>query len=175
LWSHTALFLWENRQAARAKFIDGYGNPVSHSFLLDTGAIISTMTKANAQLYGVYDRNIINIEAVVGGFVGKMNGRVISVDYLSLGKLAVKDTLFFVPDEFLEITEVLGANVLNGLIPIPEFDTADKATWDSADRGKTRGRLWIMKNDNVPEPHFSKTLGVSVACEVLSQSDDVGE
>jgi len=43
LWSHTPLFLWENRQATHAKFFDGSGNPVIHSFLLDTGAIISTM------------------------------------------------------------------------------------------------------------------------------------
>ena len=165
------MFLWENRQATLAKFIDGFGNPVSHSFLLDTGAIISTMTKANAELHGVYDKNVVNDEAVVGGFIGRMNGRVISVDYLSLGKLAVKNALFFVPDESLEITEVLGANVLNGLIPIPEFDKIDKATWGSADRSKTRGRLWIMKNKNVPEPHFSKSLGVLVTCEVLSQED----
>lgn len=171
LWSHTHLFLWENRQAAFAKFIDGAGNPIDHGFLLDSGAIISTMTRGNAEIHGIYNKNVINKKATVGGFTGKMNGRVISVEYLSLGKLAVRNTLFFVPDEEINVTEVLGSNVLNGLIPIPEFDKVDKDTWDSKDRVKARGRLWIMKNENIPEPYFSNNLGVSVACEVLTQDD----
>jgi len=165
------LFLWENRQAVRAKFIDGFGKPKTLGFLLDTGAIISTMTRTNAEIYGLYNQNVISNKAVVGGFTGTMEGRVICVEYLSLGKLAVKNTLFFVPNEKIDVTEVLGANVLNGLLPVPEFDKIDKTTWDAKDRSKVRGRLWVMKNDNIPEPYYSKNLGVSVSCEVLSQAD----
>jgi len=173
LWSYTALFLWENRQAAYAQFLNGNSEPARHSFLLDTGAIISTMARETAEYYGIYSQNIIHGNAKISGFTGTMEGRVISVSYLSLGKLAVKNTLFFVPDERIVITEVLGANVLNGIIPIPEFYKIEKAEWDSKDRGKARGRLWFMKNENVPEPHFSQSLGVSVSCEVLSQVDIV--
>jgi hypothetical protein len=173
LWSHTLLFLWENRQAAFARFVDAAGSPVDHGFLLDTGAIISTMKKRTAEIHGIYDKNVVNKNATVGGFTGKMDGRIISVDYLSLGRLAVRNTLFFVPDDEINVTEVLGSNVLNGLIPIPEFDKINKDTWDSKDRGKSRGRLWIMKNENILEPHFSKNLGVSVACEVLSQDEGI--
>ena len=175
LWSHTPMFLWENRQAVRAKFVDAFGNLASHGFLLDSGAIISTMTRETAETHGVFNKNVINDKAVVGGFTGIMDGRIICVEYLSLGILAVKNTLFFVPDEKIEVTEVIGANVLNGLIPIPEFDKIDKTTWDAKDKGRIRGRLWIMKNKNVPEPYFSKSLGVSVACEVLSQDDAVNQ
>jgi hypothetical protein len=173
IWSHTPLFLWENRQAAFAKFIGEGKIPVEHGFLLDTGAIISTMTRQTAEIHGVYDKNVVNKHAVVGGFTGKMTGRVISLDYLTLGKLAVRNTLFFVPDERIDVAEVLGSNVLNGLIPIPEFDKPDETDRDSKDRVKPRGRIWIIKNENIPKPYFSKNLGVSVSCEILSQDDEV--
>jgi|GEM_PF-5254800 len=65
----------------------------------------------------------------------------------------------------------LGANVLNGLIPIPAFDEINESEWDSRDRSKARGLLWFMKNVNVPKAHFSQGLGVTVTCEVLSQLD----
>jgi len=172
LWSHTPLFLWENRHASRANFTDGIGQPAMLTFLLDTGAIISTMTRENAEIHDIYDKNVICEKAVVGGFTGTMKGRVISVDKLWLGKLAVKNTFFFVPDERIEITEVLGANVLNGLVPIPEFYKTDKSEWDSKDRNKPRGRLWFMKNENIPPSHYSSGLGVSVSCEVLLQEDN---
>ena len=64
------MFLWENRQAAYVQFIDGFGNPVEHSFLLDTGAIMSTMTRDNAELHGIHDKSTISDNAIVGGFVG---------------------------------------------------------------------------------------------------------
>jgi len=67
------LFLWENRQAAFAKFVDGYGESSTHGFLLDTGAIISTMTRETAdernmamlELYGKLDEAEAQIEANV--------------------------------------------------------------------------------------------------------------
>jgi hypothetical protein len=85
-----------------------------------------------------------------------MFGRVISVKHLYIGILGIRDTLFFIPDSDDEIAEVLGANVLNGLVPIPDFKT---------------GLIWIWKNSHVPPPYFSKSLGVEITCEVLAQED----
>ena len=56
-----------------------------------------------------------------------------------------------------DIAEVLGSNVLNGLIPILDF--------------KVR-LIWIMKNKHVPPPLCSKSLGVDIGCDVPAQEDE---
>jgi hypothetical protein len=85
-----------------------------------------------------------------------MYGRVINVSRLYIGIMGVKNTLFFVPDSDDAIAEVLGANVLNGLVPIPDFEAM---------------LIWILKNEHVPSPYYSKSLGVEISCEVLTQDE----
>ena len=149
--------LTHNRMKATARFLNGNDVLSRHNFILDSGAIISTMSKSNAVKYGIYEKNVLNYEASIGGFNKQpMYGRVISVNYLRIGIMAVKDTFFFVPDSDDEIAEVLGANVLNGLVPIPDFESK---------------LIWIYKNKKVPSPYFSKSLGVEVSCEVLVQDE----
>ncbi|MCL2253528.1 MAG: hypothetical protein FWC09_03715 [Lachnospiraceae bacterium] len=155
--SNTPLVLAHNRMAAFARFIDGYDEISFHEFIFDTGAIISTMSKSNAKIFGIYDKNIINLKASVGGFNKQsMYGRIISVHHLYIGIMGVKNTFFFIPDSDDAIVEVLGANVLNGLVPIPEFES---------------NLIWIYKNKQVPSPYYSKSLGIKVSCEVLAQDE----
>jgi len=153
--SNVALRLSHNRLTVTARFMDGRDEVSKHAFILDSGAIISTMSKSNAIEYDLYEKNVINTQASVGGFNKQpMYGRIVNVDYLYIGIIGVKNTLFFVPDSDDEIAEVLGANVLNGLVPIPDFE---------------ENLIWILKNKLVPPPYYSKNLGVEVACEVLAQ------
>ena len=155
--SNTTLKLTNNRLIAMARFTNGKDEVSEHSYILDSGAIISTMSKMNAVRFGLYDKNVLSPRASVGGFNKQpMSGRVISVDYLYIGIMGVRDTLFFVPDSDEAIAEVLGANVLNGLVPIPDFN---------------ENLIWIYKNKQVPVPYYSKNLGVEIACEVLAQED----
>jgi hypothetical protein len=70
-----------------------------------------------------------------------------------IGIMGVKDTLFFVPED-MAVTAVLGANVLSGLIPVPEYDTR---------------LIWILKNKGAPPAFYSESLGVDLTCEVLIQ------
>ena len=155
--SSTDMRLKSNRMSVAAKLLSGYDKPVEHFFILDTGAIISTMSKSTAVDFELYDKNIVNLNAFVGGFNKQpMSGRIIQVSHLHIGIMGVRDTLFFVPDTDDDIAEVLGANVLNGLVPIPEFKT---------------GLVWILKNTDVPPPYYSKTLGVKISCDVLVQED----
>jgi len=155
--SNTALKLTHNRLTARARFTNSNNEILKHSFILDSGAIISTMSKVNAIRYKLYDKNILSPHASVGGFNKQpMPGRVISVDRLYIGIMGVRNTLFFVPDSEDAIAEVLGANVLNGLVPIPDFETS---------------LIWIYKNKQVPSPYYSKNLGVEIVCEVLAQEE----
>jgi len=155
--SNTALKLTHNRLTARARFTSGNNEILKHSFILDSGAIISTMSKVNAIRYKLYEKNIISPRASVGGFNKQpMPGRVISVEHLYIGIMGVRNTLFFVPDSDDAIAEVLGANVLNGLIPIPDFET---------------NLIWIYKNKQTPSPYYSKNLGVKIVCEVLIQEE----
>jgi hypothetical protein len=156
--SSTDLVLNANRMTTTAKLMTGFGYPDEHTFILDTGATISTMSKKTAVSYSLYDKEVVNPNAIVGGFNKQpMSGRIIRVSHLHIGIMGVKDTLFFVPDTDDEIAEVLGANVLNGLIPIPEFKT---------------GLIWIMKNTDVPPPFYSHNLGVDIECEVLAQEEN---
>jgi hypothetical protein len=144
-----------NRMTSDVKLMTGVGHPEVHYFILDTGATISTMSKATAEDLFLYDNDVMNPNAIVGGFNKQpMSGRIIRVSRLHIGIMGVKNTLFFVPDSNDEIAEVLGANVLNGLVPIPDFEAQ---------------RIWIMKNNIVPPPFYSNNLGVEIGCEVLSQ------
>jgi len=155
--SNTRLILTDNRLTAAARFLDGRGEPASYEFILDTGAVISTMSKSTANTFYIYDKDVVNPNACVGGFNKQpMYGRVIRVSHLHIGIMGVRDTLFFVPDSDDDIAEVLGSSILNGLIPIPDFDT---------------NLIWILKNTKVPPPIHSKNLGVDVACEVLAQEE----
>ena len=116
------------------------------------------MAKSTASAYSVYDKDVVNSNACVGGFNKQpMYGRVIRVSHLYIGIMGVRDTLFFVPDSDDDIAEVLGSSVLNGLIPIPDFDA---------------NLIWILKNTKVPPPIHSKNLGVDIACEVLAQNEN---
>ena len=114
--------------------------------------------KATALAHSVYDKDVRNYNAFISGFNKQpMFGRVISISYLHLGKVGVKDVLFFVLDDGgFDIAAVLGAGVLNGLVPIPDFDAK---------------LIWIYKNKNMPKPHFSKNLGVAIPYNVLAQDD----
>ena len=53
-FNSTDMILMSNRLGAEASFLDGDNQPVKHTFLLDTGAIISTMSKATALAHSVY-------------------------------------------------------------------------------------------------------------------------
>jgi hypothetical protein len=153
--SSIELGLTSNRLTAVAKLMTGHGYSNKHAFILDTGATISTMSKSTATDFFLYDKDVMNPNAIVGGFNKQpMSGRIIRVSRLHIGIMGVKDTLFFVPDSYDEIAEVLGANVLNGLVPIPDFEAK---------------RIWIMKNNIVPPPFYSNNLGVEIGCEVLAQ------
>jgi|GEM_PF-1841031 len=170
-WNSTRLILNNNRISAIAHFEDGRGEMAERAFVLDTGAIISVMSRRAAEdLYGLYDKNVVTYNAVVGGFYkekdkktdevkGTVTGRIIRISYLRLARAAVKNTLFFIPDSYDVVSEVLGANVLHGLVPIPDF--------------KSR-RIWIWKNDTAPEPYISSGLGVTIECEVLLQDEMEG-
>ena len=156
-WNNTKLRLSSNRMIAAAKFIDGSGFLKPWDFLLDTGAYISTMARKTAERFKVYDYKVINEKAQVGGFnKAESSGRVICVDQLVLGKQTVNDTYFFVPDDYTPISEVLGTNVLNGIIPIPVFEEK---------------LIWFFINKNVPKPYYSAGLGVTIACEISSQDE----
>lgn len=155
--SSAKMTLKNNRMAADAKLFGGCGMPHKHAFILDTGAMISTMSKSTAIDFDIYDKDVVNLNAYVGGFNKQpMSGRVVKVSHLHIGIMGVKDTLFFVPDSDGDIAEVLGASVLNRLIPIPDFNA---------------GLVWILKNTDVPPPYYSKTLGVKISCDVLVQED----
>ena len=155
--SYTELMLTQNRQTVTARFTNGEQCVAQNVFILDSGAIISTMSKLTAMYHGIYDKNIISPHASVGGFNKQpMPGRVISVDHLYIGIMGVRNTLFFVPDSEDAIAEVLGANVLNGLVPIPDFES---------------NLIWIYKNKQIPAPYYSKNLGVEILCEVLNQEE----
>ena len=156
-FSYEKMILTNNRLTVQARFLNGSDGIAFNNFILDSGAIISTMSKFTAIKHGVYEKDVLNFKATVGGFNKQpMFGRVISVKHLHIGILGVKDTLFFVPDSDDEIAEVLGSNVLNGLVPIPEFKAK---------------RIWIYKNKDVPAPYHSESLGVDIACEVLAQEE----
>ena len=156
-FSSTPLRLTNNRLTAAARFMNGYGEVGEHLFILDTGAIISTMSKTIAIYFSLYNKDVVNPGAHVYGFNKQpMSGRVIRVSYLHIGIMGVKDTLFFVPDSEENIAEVLGSNLLNGLIPIPDFEAK---------------LIWIIKNKHVPSPLHSKSLGVDIGCEVLVQEE----
>lgn len=168
-WNNTKLLLNNNRLSAAAHFEDGRGKITEHNFILDTGAIISVMSRRSAEdVHGLYNKAVVNYEAVVGGFYkekdektneikGIVTGRIICINHLVLARAAVRNTLFFVPDSYDVVSEVLGANVLHGLVPIPDFKS---------------GILWIWKNDTVSAPYTSAGLGVTISCEVLSQEED---
>lgn len=166
-WNGTKMTLQNNRISAFASFADGNGEAVRHNFILDTGAIISVISRKAAEDYDIYDKDVVNRNAVVGGFYketdkktdeikGIVPGRVIRVNYLRIARAAVTDTLFFVPDSYEVVSEVLGASVLHGLVPIPDFKNK---------------LIWIWKNDTTPEPHISAGLGVTISCEVLLQDE----
>jgi len=167
-WNNTSLILNSNRLSATAYFEDGRGNLADRVFILDTGAIISVMSRNAAEdIHGLYDKDVVNYNAVVGGFYkekdkttneikGIVKGRVIRVKYLRLARAAVRDTLFFVPDSYEVVSEVLGASVLHGLVPIPDFNA---------------GLIWIWKNESAPAPYISTGLGVTINCEVLPQEE----
>ena len=159
--------LVNNRISASASFQDGNGEIASHKFILDTGAIISVISRKAAIEHGLYDKDVVNHNAYVGGFYKEMDkktdeikgivrGRIIRVKYLRIARAAVKNTLFFVPDSYEIVSEVLGANVLHGLVPIPDFGSK---------------LIWIWKNDTAPKPYISTGLGVTINCEVLLQDD----
>ena len=153
--SCTTLMLTQNRQTVTARFTDGKKGIAQREVILDSGAIISTMSRLAAIDHGLYEMNVVSPRASVGGFNKQpMPGRVICVEHLYVGILGVRDTLFFVPDSNDAIAEVLGANVLNGLVPIPDFEEK---------------LIWIYKNKQVPTPYYSKNLGVEITCEVLAQ------
>ena len=161
-FQNTKLILMANRLGAEVSFLNSFNEPVKHTFLLDTGAIISTMSQSIAKMHGVYDKNVKNLSAHVSGFNQQpMYGRVISIDLLTLGKASVRDVLFFVPDEeSFDIAAVLGVGVLNGLVPIPDF---------------SEELIWVYKNYNVPAPYTSRNLGVDISCSVLVQEDSDDE
>jgi hypothetical protein len=52
------LELTGNRITAEAKIMTGYGYPFKHSFILDTGATIFTMSKKTAVSSPFYSRNL---------------------------------------------------------------------------------------------------------------------
>ena len=170
-WNNTKLILNNNRMSAIAYFEDGKGKPAERAFVLDTGAIISVMSRNAAEHeFGLYDKDVVNYNAAVGGFYkekdkrtaeikGIVTGRVIRVKYLRIARAAVKDTLFFVPDSYDVVSEVLGASVLHGLVPIPDFKS---------------GLIWIWKNKSTPDSYISTGLGVTINCEVLSQ-EEIGD
>jgi hypothetical protein len=102
--SNTPLALAQNRQRTFARFLDGNDGISGHQFILDTDAIISTISKDNTIEYGSYDKNLMNLKATVGGFNKQpMFGRVISVKHLYIEILGIRDTLFFIPDSDDEI------------------------------------------------------------------------
>jgi hypothetical protein len=146
-----------NRLAVEARLLANDGIMHEHVFILDTGAVISTISKFTAIKYGIYE-NIVNHKAFISGFNKiPMFGRVVYVSHLYIGSVGVRNTYFFVPDDDVDIIAVLGAAVLNGLVPIPDFK--EKI-------------IWIYKNQDVPAPYYSDNLGVSLFCEILVQDEE---
>jgi hypothetical protein len=151
----------DNRHVVQVRFVDGLDGVSRHQFILDSGALISTMSKSTALNYEVYNANVVNKSAVVGGFNNlPMPGRVIMIEQLYIGIMGIKNTLFFVPDSDTPIAEVLGASVLNALVPIPDYENE---------------QLWIWKNTCPPKAYHSRTLGVTIEYNVLAQSEYLPE
>lgn len=157
-FNNSEMIKLDNRMATEVRFMGGDNRSYERIFILDTGAIVSTMSKAIAISCDIYDKDVVNHSAVVGGFNKKpIQGRIVRVSHLYIARAGVRNVLFFIPDDGnLDIASVLGAGVLNGLVPIPDFD---------------KGLIWIYKNTNVPEPYYSPSLAVSIPCEVLTQEE----
>ena len=157
-WNNRKLELAENRIVTTATLLDKDNNPIDHKFLLDTGAIISVLKRITAENdYRIYNDNVITYKARMGGFNKQpMEGRTIQVKQLTLGKRAVNDVHFFVPNDYLDIVEVLGAEILNSIVPVPDFE---------------KEIVWFIKNTkNLPE-YYSKNLGVTLKSNLLTQDD----
>ena len=158
-WNKSELIVNDNRMTTSVSFNNSCNEVVEHYFLLDTGAVISTMSRTNAESYGFYDINVKNFEAYMAGFNEQpIRGRVIEIDQMIVGKHLMQNVLFYVPDQYFDIAEVLGAGVLNCAVPIPDFEN---------------DVVWFIKNEqNLPE-YSSKNLRVTIKSSILSQNDEL--
>ena len=151
------MILEGNRMSCEAHLCTEKGKQFGHTFILDTGAIISTLSR------NMYDLNreyftIIKTGSKIGGFSGaSILGFVVAVHRVLLGGLNTKNSMFFVPNEEKEgkpFPSVLGANVLNFIVPYPDFK---------------HSKIWFIQNTDVPPPYVSPSLGTTITSAALIQ------
>jgi len=131
------------------------GAPAKIPFVFDTGAYLTVLTRFTAHkiglpLAGVHTANLTGFNKERGSD----RAEIVIVPKIEIGKFIVEDVQVLVPLEDIEITEVIGENVLEYFTY-----TVDHAI----------DRVYFAKNLD-PKPYKDSTRGIDLSCgRVLAQ------
>ena len=131
------------------------GIPTKISFVFDTGAYITVLSRLNAlrielPLTGVYTANLTGINKERGSD----EAEIVVVPKIEIGKFIMEDVKILVPLEEIEVPEVIGENVLEYFSFVLDHDL---------------DYIYFAKNNN-PKPYINLDKGVDLSCgKVLTQ------
>ena len=132
-----------------AHVIPSVGKPTKIQFVFDSGAYITVLTRLSARRVGL---------PITGEYTANLTGfnkerrsdkaEIVVAPRIEIGKHIVEDVQILVPLEDIEITEVLGENVLEYFIYTVDHDT---------------DRIYFAKNPN-PKPYKDLRKGIDLSC-----------
>jgi len=129
--------------------------PAKIQFVFDSGAYITVLTRSNAlriglPLSGVYTANLTGFNRDRGSD----RAEIVIVPKIEIGNYIVEEVQMLVPLEDIEITEVIGENVLEYFTYTVDHDI---------------DRVYFAKNLN-PKPYKDALRGIDLSCgRVLAQ------
>jgi len=131
------------------------GAPTKIQFVFDSGAYITVLTRLNANriglpLSGEYTANLTGLNKERGSD----KAEIVTVPKIAIGKFVLEDVQVLVPLEDIEISEVIGENVLEYFTYTVDHDI---------------DRVYFTKNLN-PKPYKDLAKGIDLSCgRVLTQ------
>ena len=154
-WNYTEFLRKRGHMLVDAHVFPLEGSPIKIQFVFDSGAYITVLTRVSAHQIGLPLSGVHTVNLT--GFNkdrGSDKAEIVTAPKFEIGKYIVEDVQILVPLEDIEITEVIGENVLEYFTYTVDHNI---------------DRIYFANNLN-PKPYKDLAKGIDLSCgRVLSQ------